>query len=155
MRIGVIKEIKDKENRVALTPDGAREFIIAGHSVAVEKDAGLNSGYPDQLYEEVGCLIAEVSGAWNADMILKIKEPLESEYRYFTDGRIIFTYFYLAGVAPSLTQHLLDNKVSAIAYETVRDDQGGLPLLAPMSGVASLWLPSASVVGSTMTASPG
>ncbi|MCP4318540.1 MAG: alanine dehydrogenase [Hyphomicrobiales bacterium] len=136
MRIGVIKEIKDKENRVALTPHGARELMKAGHIVTVEKDAGLNSGYPDRLYTEAGCLIANASGAWNAEMVLKIKEPLESEYGYFNEGQIIFTYFHLAGVAPPLTQNLLEKKVSAIAYETVRDDQGGLPLLAPMSGVA-------------------
>jgi alanine dehydrogenase len=153
LRVGVIKEIKNRENRVALTPDGARQLCDAGHAVIIEKDAGLNSGYADQLYRQAGCVIAETADAWTADLILKIKEPLEPEYRYFKEGQIIFTYFHLAGVAPSLTEHLLNNRILAIAYETVQDKKGRLPLLAPMSGVAGTM--SVSVANTYLARSNG
>lgn len=136
MKVGLIKEIKDLENRVALTPQGAKALIRAGHSVLVEKDAGINSGFSDELYQASGCLLVDTPAAWSADLILKVKEPLDSEFQYFEEGKIVFTYLHLTGVEPDLTDHLLSKKVTAVAYETVRDKAGKLPLLAPMSGVA-------------------
>lgn len=136
MQIGLIKEIKNNENRVALTPDGARALIDAGHRVVVEHGAGADSGFPDAEYQNSGAQIAASDEAWSSGLILKVKEPLDSEYRYFTKGQIIFTYFHLAGVDAELTHALLDKGVTAVAYETVRDASGKLPLLAPMSAVA-------------------
>ncbi len=135
MRIGVPKETKNREHRVALTPDGARHLIARGHEVVVESGAGLGSGFEDDAYIAVGVKLASTSEAWGADLVLKIKEPLEPEYRYL--GRqLLFTYLHLSGVGPSLTDALLGAGTTAIAYETVEDDSGHLPLLAPMSAVA-------------------
>jgi alanine dehydrogenase len=141
MRIGVLKEIKDRESRVALTPTGVAQLLAAGHAVLVERGAGLGSGFADGEYAAAGAHLVDAAAAWGANLILKVKEPLESEYR-FLSGQIVFTYFHLAGVTPSLTQALLDAKTTAIAYETVEDSQGRLPLLAPMSGVAGSMAPT-------------
>jgi alanine dehydrogenase len=144
MKVGVVKEIKDKENRVALTPAGAKSLRDAGHDVSVEQGAGTGSGFADAEYSESGASIVGTAEAWNSDLVIKVKEPLESEYPRLRD-QIVFTYFHLAGVAPSLTQALLDAKTTAIAYETVEDRSGRLPLLAPMSAVAGSMAP---IVGS-------
>ncbi len=135
MKIGVVKEIKDKESRVALTPTGVRTLVSAGHEVIVQKTAGLGSGFSDQQYSGVGANIVASHEAWAADLVIKVKEPLESEYKYLSPN-ILFTYLHLAGPSKSLTEALLENKTIAIAYETVEDGQGKLPLLAPMSAIA-------------------
>ena len=135
MRIGVIKEIKDKENRIALTPSGAKTLVEAGHTVLVQEGAGNGSGFPDREYVEAGAEIVSVSTAWDTDMVIKVKEPLESEYESLKD-QVLYTYFHLAAAPKTLTEALLEKKTTAVAYETVEDDQGKLPLLAPMSAVA-------------------
>lgn len=135
MRVGVVKEIKDKEHRVALTPAGARALQQAGHTVLVQAGAGLGSGFADTQYLAAGARLVTVEQAWEADLVLKVKEPLASEYRYFQQ-HILFTYFHLAGVPKALTEALLRQKTTAVAYETVEDAHGQLPLLAPMSAIA-------------------
>lgn len=135
MDVGVIKEIKNRENRVSLTPAGARTLVDAGHTVKVESGAGAGSGFDDEAYRSAGCQLVPVDKAWDSELVLKIKEPLVEEYPYLK-GQILFTYLHLAGVEPSLTQALLDGGTTAIGYETVEDEQGRLPLLAPMSAVA-------------------
>ena len=135
MRIGVVKEIKDKENRIALTPSGAGLLVAEGHQVSVEEDAGIGSGFSNEEYLSSGAEIVATEKAWDGDLVIKIKEPLEQEYQ-FLKGNILFTYFHLAGVPAALTDALIKAGTSAIAYETVEDDQGRLPLLAPMSAVA-------------------
>lgn len=135
MLIGIPKEIKNNENRVALTPGGVHALVDNGHEVIVEKGAGLGSYFTDEDYIEVGARIGSVEEAWNVDMVMKVKEPLEPEFKYFKEGLILFTYLHLAP-EPALTKALLDNKVVGIAYETVQLPTGGLPLLSPMSEVA-------------------
>jgi alanine dehydrogenase len=135
MRVGVPKETKDRENRVALTPVGAGQLIDKGHQVFVEKNAGTGSGFSDEEYVSAGVQIVSTAEAWSQELVIKIKEPLEPEYPYLSDN-ILFTYLHLAGVPPSLTDVLLEAGTTAVAYETVQDDQGKLPLLAPMSAVA-------------------
>ncbi len=135
MKIGVVKEIKDKENRVALTPAGAAALVQAGHSIYVQEGAGLGSGFSDHEYLQAGAAVVSVETAWDADLVIKVKEPLESEYG-FLKGQMLFTYFHLAGVTPHLTEVLLDRGTTALAYETLEDERGKLPLLAPMSAVA-------------------
>ncbi len=135
MRIGVVKEIKDKENRIALTPSGTGLLVAEGHQVTVEENAGIGSGYSNEEYISSGAEIVSTAKAWDGDLVIKIKEPLEQEYQ-FLKGNILFTYFHLAGVPATLTDALIKAGTSAIAYETVEDDHGGLPLLAPMSAVA-------------------
>lgn len=135
MKIGVPKEIKDQEGRVAITPDGARFLIQQGHQVVIETDAGLNSGFSNEHYQQSGAVLVSTAAAWAVDLVVKVKEPLESEYQYL-NRQIIFTYLHLAGVTPSLTQELLKKGTTAIAYETLEDEQGRLPLLAPMSAIA-------------------
>ncbi|MGK9184830.1 alanine dehydrogenase [Priestia filamentosa] len=136
MIIGVPKEIKNNENRVALTPAGVVSFINAGHEVLIEQEAGSGSGFTDKDYTVAGAKIVEnVEDVWSqAEMIMKVKEPLLSEYRYFCEGLILFTYLHLAA-EPDLAQALKDTGVIAIAYETVVEN-GTLPLLTPMSEVA-------------------
>lgn len=137
MRIGCPKEIKAQEGRVGLTPAGADALIRAGHTVFLEKGAGLASGFADQEYTGVGAQILptarEVYGA--AEMIVKVKEPLAPEYALLQEGQILFTYLHLAP-DPEQTRALLEKKVTGIAYETVQLADGSLPLLAPMSEVA-------------------
>ncbi|RLA41712.1 MAG: alanine dehydrogenase [Gammaproteobacteria bacterium] len=135
MRIGVVKEIKVRENRVALTPQGTRALVVRNHQVLIEQGAGLGSGFSDEDYRQAGGQITSTAEAWASDLVLKVKEPMASEYRHLKQ-QIVFTYFHLAGVAPVLTETLLANSTTAIAYETVEDAGGGLPLLAPMSAVA-------------------
>lgn len=135
MIIGVPKETKDKENRVALTPSGAKQLTSSGHKVLVEKNAGLGSGFSDEEYAKNGAIIADAAKAWSTDIVVKVKEPLESEY-HFLKNQILFTYLHLAGVTKTLTDELLKNKTTSIAYETVEDNYRRLPLLAPMSAVA-------------------
>jgi len=136
MLIGVPKEIKVLESRVALTPEGAAELIRLGHSVVVEEHAGVGSALPDSQYIAVGATIeSDVSKIWaTADLILKVKEPIESEYTYLRSNQILFTYLHLAASKPC-TDALIASRTTAIAYETV-ELNGGLPLLAPMSEVA-------------------
>ncbi|MFB5197056.1 alanine dehydrogenase [Bacillus sp. AFS073361] len=136
MFIGVPKEIKNNENRVALTPAGVVSFLNAGHKVLVEKDAGIGSGFTDEAYAKAGAeIIDSAEQVWTkSDMIMKVKEPLSSEYKYFRQGLILFTYLHLAA-EPDLAQALKDKGVIAIAYETVSMNRT-LPLLTPMSEVA-------------------
>lgn len=135
MKIGVIKEIKDKEYRVALTPAGVRALVDEGHTVLVEELAGVGSGFSDAEYRSSGAEIVMTTQAWDVDLVIKIKEPQETEYKYFTQN-IVFTYLHLSGVAESLTRALLASKTTAIGYETVEDEHGSYPLLMPMSAVA-------------------
>lgn len=135
MRIAVVREIKNEEHRVALTPDGARSLAAAGHQVLVEHNAGRDSGFIDQEYAAAGASIVSAAVAWDSELILKVKEPLAAEYPCLKD-QILFTYLHLAGVARELTEALLAAKTTAIAYETVEDETGHLPLLTPMSAVA-------------------
>ena len=135
MRIGVPKEIKDREHRVALTPDGARQLVEQGHEILIQSQAGLGSGFHDEEYLAVGTNIGSLDQAWDVDLVLKVKEPLEPEYK-FLGRQILFTYLHLSGVASSLTETLLTAGTTAIAYETVEDHLGRLPLLEPMSAVA-------------------
>ena len=136
MIVSVIKEIKDKENRVGLTPEGAGKLVAAGNKVLVEENAGLNSGFSNGEYKKAGAEIVPAGKAWSADLVVKVKEPLESEYKFLKENQIVFTYFHLAGATKTLAGALLKNKTTAIAYETVEDEKGRLPLLAPMSAVA-------------------
>ena len=135
MKIGVVKEIKDNENRVAMTPVGAETLIGEGHSVCVEVSAGIGSGFSNQEYIKAGAMLVGTKEAWDCDLVVKVKEPLEAEYQ-FLQQQMLFTFFHLAGVSRSLTEILLERKITAIAYETLEDDTGKLPLLAPMSAVA-------------------
>jgi alanine dehydrogenase len=136
MRIGVPREIKNNENRIALTPAGAHHLIESGHEVYVEKGAGIGSGFTDEQYIQAGAKIAvTVEEVWSMEMVMKVKEPLQEEYEYFRPGLILFTYLHLAA-EPALTKALIENKVVGIAYETVQLPNGSLPLLTPMSEVA-------------------
>jgi len=137
MIIGVPKEIKNNENRVAITPAGVDALVLAGHEVLIEKGAGEGSGFVDEEYVAHGAkILNSAEQVWSsADMILKVKEPQPSEYRYFREGLILFTYLHLAP-EPELTRALMEKKVTAIAYETIQLDNGSLPLLTPMSEVA-------------------
>ena len=136
MKIGVPKEIKNNENRVAMTPSGVLSLIASGHEVYIEAGAGVGSSFTDNDYLLAGAHIVDSAvEAWNADMVLKVKEPIESEYQYFREGLILFTYLHLAP-EPELTKALLENKVVGIAYETVQLPNNSLPLLTPMSEVA-------------------
>jgi alanine dehydrogenase len=137
MIIGVPKEIKANENRVAITPAGVEAFAKAGHKVVVEKTAGLGSSITDEEYASAGAVMLETAKEVfdQADMIMKVKEPLPAEYGLFKENQVLFTYLHLAP-EPELTKALLDKKVVGIAYETVQPQDGSLPLLAPMSEVA-------------------
>ena len=137
MIIGVPKEIKNNENRVSVTPAGVHALVRHGHKVIIQKTAGLGSGITDEEYAGAGAvMLAENTEIYNgADIIVKVKEPLESEYDLFREGQVLFTYLHLAP-NPGLANALLKNKVTGIAYETVEANGGQLPLLAPMSEVA-------------------
>jgi alanine dehydrogenase len=135
MRISVVREIKPAERRVALTDAGARALVAEGHEVLVESGAGVGSGIPDEAYERAGAKIVGTDDAWAAELVVKVKEPVAAEYGLLSEESVLFTYLHLAADRP-LTQALLDNRVTAIAYETVVDDRGELPLLKPMSEVA-------------------
>lgn len=137
MIIGVPREIKTHENRVALQPGGALQLIRNGHTVLVENNAGLGSGFPNEDYIEAGATIVNnVEEVWQkAEMIMKVKEPIAEEYPRMREGQIIFTYFHFAA-EEALTKAVIDSKCIAIAYETVEKPDGSLPLLIPMSEVA-------------------
>lgn len=141
MYIGIPKEIKNNENRVALTPAGVVSFVNAGHTVLVENNAGLGSGFTNEDYAKSGAQIIEsAEQVWKqADMIMKVKEPLASEYQYFRPGLVLFTYLHLAA-EPALAEALKNSGVIAIAYETVSVNRT-LPLLTPMSEVAGRMAP--------------
>ena len=135
MIIGVPKEIKAYENRVAATPGDISDLIEQGHEVLVETGAGVGSGFTDEDYVDAGAQIKDTAAeVWKAKMVIKVKEPLEEEYQYFYEGLILFTYLHLANDKP-LTEALIESNVSAIGYETV-SVKGQLPLLKPMSEVA-------------------
>jgi alanine dehydrogenase len=140
MRVGVPKEIKDNENRVGMTPEGVAELAGSGHAVIIEQGAGLGCSFSDSDYQAAGATIGSAAEAWGAELVVKVKEPLEAEYGFLRE-QLVFTYFHLAGVTPALTQALLDAGTTAIAYETVEDERGRLPLLAPMSAVAGSMAP--------------
>jgi alanine dehydrogenase len=135
--VGLPKEIKDNEYRVGLTPAGVRALTDAGHNVIVEKSAGEGSGFDDALYQKAGAeIIDSADDVWaGAEMIVKVKEPIEPEYPRMREGQLLFTYLHLAPDR-KLTQELLARKVTGIAYETITDRRGSLPLLTPMSEVA-------------------
>ncbi|MDT4954171.1 MAG: alanine dehydrogenase [Acidobacteriota bacterium] len=137
MIIGLPKEIKDNEYRVGLTPAGVRALTDAGHKVVVEKDAGAGSGFEDELYTRAGATILNSpDDVWaQGEMIVKVKEPIAPEYPRMREGQLLFTYLHLAP-DPKQTEALLKNKVTGIAYETITDRRGTLPLLTPMSEVA-------------------
>jgi len=138
MIVGVPKEIKIGENRVGATPSGVDMLVRAGHKVLVEKRAGEGSGFSNKEYQDAGAkLVATPVEAWKAEMVLKIKEPIEPELKFFRDDLLLFTYLHLANPElEKLTRALMDEKVTAIAYETVQLPDGTLPLLEPMSEVA-------------------
>lgn len=137
MIIGIPKEIKANENRVAITPSGVTDLVNAGHEVYIEKSAGLGSGFTDEEYLDEGAKILNTPKEVYdiSDIIMKVKEPLPPEYNLFKEGQTIFTYFHLAP-EPELTKALLKKNITAIAYETVQLDNRSLPLLEPMSEVA-------------------
>jgi alanine dehydrogenase len=147
MRIGVPRETKDQEFRVGLVPDGARVLVKAGHDVWVEHDAGLGSGFADDLYQQAGARLVDAETVWSEpDLVVKVKEPNDEEAGRLRAGQILFTYLHLAA-APGLTAALQDAGVYAIAYETVRNEDGSFPILAPMSEVAGRL---AAQVGATL-----
>lgn len=137
MKIALAREIKSEEYRVGLTPDSASEYIGHGHQVTVETGAGEGSGFTDAEYRAAGCQIAtDKHKLFSAsDMIVKVKEPLPEEFNYFTPGQILYTYLHLAANR-ELSEMLLEKKINAIAYETVMEKDGSLPLLMPMSQIA-------------------
>lgn len=135
MEIGVVKEIKNNEHRVGMTPDGVSQLVKRGHQVYVEIGAGVGSGISDDEYLQAGAhLVKDAKDVWKKDLIIKVKEPLKEEYEYFKKGQIIFTFLHLAANL-ELTQALIQKEVTGIAYETVEMDKE-LPLLRPMSEVA-------------------
>jgi alanine dehydrogenase len=137
MIVGVPKEIKDNEARVGVTPAGVKALVEAGHTVLVETMAGAQSGFDDAEYQNAGAeIVGDAGNVWGkSEMVVKVKEPIQGEFVYFREGLVLFTYLHLAPL-PDLTEELLRKKVIGIAYETVRDRQGTLPLLTPMSEVA-------------------
>ncbi|HSI81780.1 MAG TPA: alanine dehydrogenase, partial [Solirubrobacterales bacterium] len=136
MRVGVPREVKPAERRVALTPAGARELTADGHEVLVQAGAGEGSGFADADYERAGAALCSQAEAWaESELVVKVKEPIASEYGFLRDDLVLFTYLHLAADRP-LTDALVDSGCVAIAYETVEDADGRLPLLAPMSEIA-------------------
>src|SRR5215472_17453271 len=137
MLIGVPKEVKDHETRVGIVPSGVKALTDAGHNVLVETNAGALSSMPDEDYKSVGAeIVGSATEVWKrADMVVKVKEPIEKEYQYFRPDLVLLTYLHLAPL-PELTETLLKKKVTGIAYETIRDRNNTLPLLTPMSEVA-------------------
>lgn len=135
MIIGVPKEVKILENRVAMTPAGVEALVGRGHKVLVEENAGIGSGLDNMRYIGAGAELVNAKEAWAAEMVIKVKEPVSAEYQYLRDDLLLFTYLHLA-VERELTEALLASRTTAIAYETVQTDNGHLPLLTPMSEVA-------------------
>lgn len=136
MEIGVPKETKDREFRIGLSPSSVRALSEKDHRVFVETQAGIGSGFSDREYESAGAkIVGDASEAWDRELVVKVKEPLPSEYQYLQKGRILFTYLHLAADR-QLTEQLVDSGITAIAYETVEFPDGRLPLLTPMSIIA-------------------
>ena len=137
MKVGTVKEIKNQEYRVGLTPDNVKAYVNDGHEVYVETNAGIGSGFSDDLYRQAGATILDsAKKVWETvDMIVKVKEPLKPEYQYFREDLLIYTYFHLAA-DKELTDVLLKDKVASIAYETLIEKDGSIPLLVPMSQIA-------------------
>ena len=143
MRIGVAKEIKPQEYRVALTPAGARELVQRGHGILVEAGAGMGSAFPDDAYVRAGAQTGSVDEVWErSELLLKVKEPIAPEYSRLRAGLTLFTYLHIAADEP-LAHALVDSGITGIAYETVETDRGALPLLAPMSEIAGRLAPQA------------
>jgi alanine dehydrogenase len=142
MIVGVPREIKDNEYRVALTPEGAHELTAAGHQVLIQDGAGSGSNIPQQRFELAGAeIVPSATEVWSSsDMVMKVKEPTPAEFEHLREGQVLFTYLHLAA-SRELTQALMDRKVSAVAYETVQLPDGRLPLLAPMSEIAGRMAP--------------
>jgi len=140
MIIGTLKEIKNNENRVGLTPEGTKELTKNNHKVLVQKNAGSNAGFTDEEYKEAGAEIVEepIDIVTKADIIIKVKEPIPDEYELLDSfkGKTLFTYLHLAAADKKLTEKLLENNITGIAYETVEDENNELPLLKPMSQIA-------------------
>lgn len=137
MRIGCVKEIKNNEFRVGMTPDNVVSYVNAGHEVYIEKGAGIGSGFPDSEYEAAGAVMMnEAKAVWDiSEMMIKVKEPLPEEYSLFHEGLILYTYLHLAADKMQ-TEALMSGKVKAVAYETLIEKDGSIPLLAPMSQIA-------------------
>jgi alanine dehydrogenase len=137
MRVGVPRELKDNEYRVAITPAGVRELVVSGHNVFIEHDAGRGSSIFDEEFERAGATIVPTADDVFADseLVLKVKEPIEEEFHRLREGLVLFTYLHLAASEP-VTRALMESKTTAVAYETVEPADGSLPLLAPMSEVA-------------------
>jgi alanine dehydrogenase len=137
VKVGIPRELKDSEYRVAITPAGVHELTIAGHQVLVEKEAGVGSAIPDELFTDAGAtIVGSADDVWaEADLLLKVKEPIPAEYRRLRAGQVLFTYLHLAA-SLECTKALVDSGTTAVAYETVQLPDGSLPLLAPMSEVA-------------------
>jgi alanine dehydrogenase len=152
MKIGCVKEIKNNEFRVGIIPDAVNEYVRSGHEVFIESSAGIGSSIADTDYIEAGAkILPDAKSVWEmADMIIKVKEPLEVEYNMMREGQIVYTYFHFAA-SESLTRACLERKIIAVAYETVRDQFGGLPLLKPMSEIAGSMAP---LVGSYFMMKP-
>jgi alanine dehydrogenase len=148
MRVGVPRELKDNEYRVAITPAGVRELVVLGHSVLVERDAGIGSSIPNDQFERAGAsIVGDADTVFaDSDMVLKVKEPIPEEFHRLREGLILFTYLHLAASEP-VTRALMDSGTTAVAYETVELPDGSLPLLAPMSEVAGRMAPQ---VGATL-----
>ncbi len=142
MKVAVPREIKNNEFRVAITPAGVHDLVAGGHEILIETGAGLGSGITDESYVAAGATIApDAESTWSrADLLLKVKEPVPSEYRHFRDDLVLFTFLHLAA-EPELTRALVEAGITAIAYETVQLATGALPLLAPMSEVAGRLAP--------------
>lgn len=152
MKIGVPSEVKNNEYRVAITPSGVHDLSVNGHEVLIQSGAGEGSSITDDAYRAAGArIVADADAAWGEpELVLKVKEPIESEYRQFRDGLTLFTYLHLAA-EPELTRELVTSGVTAIAYETVQLASGALPLLAPMSEVAGRLAP---IVGANVMMRP-
>lgn len=147
MHIGIPREIKDHEYRVALTPEGARALTGDGHQVSIETRAGTAAGYPDDAYRAAGAnIVPTPEEAWATDLVVKVKEPQPEEVERLRAGQLLFCYLHLAA-APDLARELMARGVSAIAYETVRRPDGTLPLLQPMSGIAGRLAPQMGALG--------
>jgi alanine dehydrogenase len=147
VKVGVPKELKDNEYRVAITPAGIRELVVHGHDVVVEKGAGLGSSISDRDFEKAGgSILPDADAVFEAsDLVLKVKEPIEEEFHRLREGLVLFTYLHLAASEP-VTQALIDSGTTAVAYETVEMSDGSLPLLAPMSEVAGRMAPQVGAV---------
>ena len=137
MRVGCVKEIKNNEFRVGMTPDNVKNYVRAGHEVYIERDAGVGSGFTTEQYEKAGAhILDQAKDVWDkSEMMIKVKEPLKEEYGFFHEGLILYTYLHLAADR-ELMDAMLASKVKGVAYETLIERDGSIPLLAPMSQIA-------------------